>query len=97
MPSLTNVLWMNSCFSCFLGDQICIVGHAGSPEVCTRIMLGKTPRLTKPYHELVKNVPYCGVVVCEENKQKDKWLMVQPPIASFQHGFNSKFDWQCLH
>ncbi|CAH1800724.1 unnamed protein product [Owenia fusiformis] len=71
------------------GENILIVGHAGSLEVCSRQLIGKTARSANDFHAIVRNVPYCGVAVCQEDK-KSKWQLIESPILSFCHSDNKK-------
>lgn len=67
-----------------------ILGHAGSVEVCTRQILGKSPRSTKDFRDICPKVPYCGLLVCQEDVKTKTWSVIKAPIFPLTHGQNKK-------
>ncbi len=86
---------------CPVGN-ILVVGHAASLETCTRQMIGLAPRSTIDIMDLIRKIPYCGLVVMEEvpvadSKGKEtKWQLTEPPIPTMTHCSNANFDWNVL-
>ena len=69
-----------------------VLGHAGSVEVCTRQLLGKTPRPDQDFRVMCSEVPYCGLILIEEDKKHKKWTVQDCPIGSITHSQNKKED-----
>ena len=72
------------------GGNVLMLGHAGSVEVCVRQLIGKSPRSTQDFRELCPKVPYCGLIVCQEDPKTRKWSVIDTPILPFTHGQNKK-------
>lgn len=75
--------------------NILLVGHSASLDVCTRQLTGNPIRKTDDLIRVVQKVPFCGLCVAEEQKDK-MWKLVQAPIPSLAHGQNQAFDWRVL-
>ena len=69
-----------------------IMGHAGSLEVCTRQLLGKPHRSSSEFREICPQVPYCGLLMCQEDITTKKWTTQPSPIMPLTHGQNKKID-----
>ena len=69
-----------------------IMGHAGSLEVCTRSLLGKPHRSSAEFREICPQVPYCGLLMCQEDIATKKWTPQLSPILPLTHGQNKKID-----
>lgn len=72
------------------GGNVLMLGHAGSVEVCIRQLIGKTPRSTQDFREICPKVPYCGLIMCQEDAKTKKWSVQDSPILPFTHGQNKK-------
>ena len=70
------------------GGNLLILGHAGTVEVFTRQVLGKTPRTSQEFRELCSKVPYCGLFMCQEDTKTKKWSSMDSPILPLTHGQN---------
>lgn len=87
--------------------NILLVAHASSLDTCTRQMTGCPSRTAGDFLSLIKGIPYCGVSMIQEkqsnfsedgDKVNDKlsWKLVKPPILTFQHSLNQKYEWKSL-
>ncbi|KAL4223676.1 Ubiquitin-associated and SH3 domain-containing protein B [Mactra antiquata] len=74
------------------GGNVLIVGHAGTLEVCTRHLIGKNDRSSQEFRELCSKVPYCGLLVCEEEARTKKWSVIDTPIPQMTHGHNKQVN-----
>lgn len=80
-------------FSIYISEgNVLIVGHAGTVEVCTRQLLGKPHRSAQEFRELCSKVPYCGLLVIEEDKKHKTWKVMDSPISCLTHGQNKIGD-----
>ncbi|KAL3856218.1 hypothetical protein ACJMK2_010995 [Sinanodonta woodiana] len=70
------------------GGNVLIVGHAGTLDVCTRHVLGKSPRSSSEFHDICPKVPYCGMCVCQEDMHSKKWSLQQDFVPPLTHGQN---------
>lgn len=75
--------------------NILFVGHAATLDVCTREMLGESPRPSNEMTKLLHKVPYCSMVVVE--KCERGWAMIQPPCPPLTHSNNLRFEWKNLN
>ena len=82
------------------GSTVLLVGHKGSVDVCTRMLLGKPPRLAHRFRHLVKHVPYCAVASCREvttpecdNNDAKHWQLADPGFPNFTHKGNPEYCW----
>ncbi|XP_017784216.1 PREDICTED: protein UBASH3A homolog isoform X2 [Nicrophorus vespilloides] len=74
--------------------NILFVAHAASVEVCTRQILGLTPRSVNELTGLIPHVHYCSLVELE--KKEDLWEMNEPPIPPVTHYNNPRFNWSLI-
>jgi len=79
----------------FDDENILVVGHSASLDVCTRPLTGSQPRTQTNFIKFVQKVPYCGLSVVEET-HPNKWQLVQSPVPSLIHNSNGKMDWKLL-
>ncbi|KAL8604669.1 hypothetical protein ACOMHN_013449 [Nucella lapillus] len=78
------------------GGNILIVGHAGSLDACFRQLLGRAPRNSMEFHEILCHFPYCCLALVSEDVHSKRWMLKEPPIASVCHGANKAFSWKVL-
>lgn len=74
------------------GGNVLIMGHAGTLEVCTRQLFGKPFRSSSEFREICPQVPYCGLLKCQEDVSSKKWTPQLSPILPLTHGQNKKID-----
>ncbi|TPP57671.1 putative suppressor of t-cell receptor signaling 1 protein [Fasciola gigantica] len=76
---------------------ILIVAHASSLDTCTHQLVHhgfRTCISSTEFHHRTSGVPYCGLVVAQENR---RWSLVNPPIPNVcSHTPNPDFDWRQL-
>ncbi|XP_033747636.1 protein UBASH3A homolog [Pecten maximus] len=70
------------------GGNLLFVGHAGTLELCTRLLVGKGARNINDYKKILPKVPYCCVCAIEEDPARKKWAMIEPPSLPLTHGRN---------
>ncbi|KAJ8312905.1 hypothetical protein KUTeg_010278 [Tegillarca granosa] len=71
------------------GGNILFVGHAGTLELCTRVLTGSTVRTEVQYLEILPKVPYCSMCMIEEDRKSKRWFFKDIPIHQFTHGRNT--------
>ncbi|GAU88894.1 hypothetical protein RvY_01512 [Ramazzottius varieornatus] len=74
------------------GGNILLVGHASSLDTCTRRLRGYEPRTHMEMNRITQKVPYCAVITCVPNADKNVWVLRSPPFPTFTHGANVKFS-----
>ncbi|VDP69144.1 unnamed protein product [Echinostoma caproni] len=76
---------------------ILIVAHASSLDTCTHQLVHhgfRTCISSAEFHHRTSGVPYCGLVVAQENR---RWTLVNPPIPNVcSYTPNPDFDWRQL-
>lgn len=72
--------------------NLLIVGHATTLDTCSRLVMRKPMRTTADVSRVMHKVPYCSLITLEE-VEKDKWQLIEPPIAPLMHTNNGRFDW----
>ncbi|KAA0190315.1 Ubiquitin-associated and SH3 domain-containing protein B [Fasciolopsis buskii] len=76
---------------------ILIVAHASSLDTCTHHLVHHGFRnciSSAEFHHRTSGVPYCGLVVAQENR---RWSLVNPPIPNVcSYSPNPDFDWRQL-
>ncbi|XP_018645579.1 hypothetical protein Smp_151720 [Schistosoma mansoni] len=74
-----------------------IVAHASSLDTCTRHLVChgfRNSLSTDEFHHRTSIVPYCGLLLAQENR---RWNLINPPIPnSCSYTRNSDFDWKQL-
>ncbi|NXR72846.1 UBS3A protein, partial [Pycnonotus jocosus] len=73
---------------------ILIVGHASSLASLTWALAGLPSRDSGDFAQMVRKIPSLGMCFCEEQKEENKWQMVNPPVKSLTHGANAAFNWR---
>ncbi|CAH8538453.1 unnamed protein product [Schistosoma rodhaini] len=72
-----------------------IVAHASSLDTCTRHLVChgfRNSLSTDEFHHRTSIVPYCGLLLAQENR---RWNLINPPIPnSCSYTRNSDFDWK---
>lgn len=74
--------------------NILLVGHAASLDVCSRELLGKTPRNATEFTKILQKVPYCSLVTLQ--RSEECWSLVEPPCPPITHSNNQRFDWKLM-
>lgn len=74
--------------------NILFVAHAATLDVCSRELIGNTPRSSSEMGKLLQKVPYCSLATFSKNN--DKWEFVEPPSLPITHSNNQRFDWKAL-
>nr|XP_021396006.1 ubiquitin-associated and SH3 domain-containing protein A isoform X1 [Lonchura striata domestica] len=72
---------------------ILIVGHGSSLAPLTRALTG-LPSRDRDFAQMVQKIPSLGMCFCEEQKEENKWQMVNPPVKTLTHGANAAFNWR---
>ena len=71
-----------------------VIAHAASLDVCTRQVVGQPIRSHNAFHDVMHKIPYLAMAVCQEDcRDQTKWGLVEPPILSFAHTNNPKYNW----
>ncbi|NWZ15997.1 UBS3A protein, partial [Agelaius phoeniceus] len=73
---------------------ILIVGHGSSLASLTRALTGLPSRDSRDFAQMVQKIPALGMCFCEEQKEENKWQMVNPPVKTLTHGANAAFNWR---
>ncbi|NXR53114.1 UBS3A protein, partial [Hippolais icterina] len=73
---------------------ILIVGHGSSLASLTRVLAGLPSRDSRDFAQVVQKIPSLGMCFCEEQKEENKWQMVNPPVKTLTHGANAAFNWR---
>ncbi|KAI1241484.1 hypothetical protein IHE44_0004957 [Lamprotornis superbus] len=73
---------------------ILIVGHSSSLAPLTRALTGLPNRDSRDFAQMVQKIPSLGMCFCEEQKEENKWQMVNPPVKTLTHGANAAFNWR---
>ncbi|NXP38392.1 UBS3A protein, partial [Leiothrix lutea] len=73
---------------------ILIVAHSSSLASLTRPLAGLPSRDSRDFAQMVRKIPSLGMCFCEEQKEENKWQMVNPPVKTLTHGANTAFDWR---
>ncbi|RMC06191.1 hypothetical protein DUI87_15621 [Hirundo rustica rustica] len=73
---------------------ILIVGHGSSLASLTRALAGLPSRDSGDFAQMVSKIPSLGMCFCEEQKEENKWQMVNPPVKTLTHGANTAFNWR---
>ncbi|NWS81134.1 UBS3A protein, partial [Toxostoma redivivum] len=73
---------------------ILIVGHGSSLVPLTRALTGLPNRDSRDFAQMVQKIPSLGMCFCEEQKEDNKWQMVNPPVKTLTHGPNAAFNWR---
>ncbi|NXE66349.1 UBS3A protein, partial [Calcarius ornatus] len=73
---------------------ILIVGHGSSLAPLTRALTGLPSRDSRDFAQMVQKIPALGMCFCEEQKEENKWQMVNPPVKTLTHGANAAFNWR---
>ncbi|NWZ64703.1 UBS3A protein, partial [Acrocephalus arundinaceus] len=73
---------------------ILIVAHGSSLASLTRALAGLPSRDSKDFAQVVRKIPSLGMCFCEEQKEENKWQMVNPPVKTLTHGANAAFSWK---
>lgn len=74
--------------------NILFVGHACTLEVCSREILGESPRNLQELSKIVSKIPYCSLSVLEEIT--GIWQLTEPPCPPITHTNNNRFDWKMI-
>uniref|UniRef100_A0A8C5NR01 Ubiquitin associated and SH3 domain containing A n=1 Tax=Junco hyemalis TaxID=40217 RepID=A0A8C5NR01_JUNHY len=51
-------------------------------------------RDSRDFAQMVQKIPALGMCFCEEQKEENKWQMVNPPVKTLTHGANAAFNWR---
>ena len=70
--------------------NILIVGHAGSHEVCSWQLLSRHLRNEKQFSDICTQMPYCGILACQEDPVTRRWRSIESPILTLTHSANKK-------
>uniref|UniRef100_A0A803V1W4 Ubiquitin associated and SH3 domain containing A n=1 Tax=Ficedula albicollis TaxID=59894 RepID=A0A803V1W4_FICAL len=73
---------------------ILIVGHGSSLAPLTRALTGLPNTDSADFAQRVQKIPSLGMCFCEEQKEENKWQMVNPPVKTLTHGANAAFNWR---
>ncbi|NXR97213.1 UBS3A protein, partial [Oxylabes madagascariensis] len=73
---------------------ILIVGHGSSLASLTRALAGLPSTDSGDFAQMVRKIPSLGMCFCEEQKEENKWQMVNPPVKTLTHGANAAFNWR---
>ncbi|NXU60859.1 UBS3A protein, partial [Horornis vulcanius] len=73
---------------------ILIVGHGSSLASLTRALAELPSRGSRDFAQMVRKIPSLGMCFCEEQKEENKWQMVNPPVKTLTHGANAAFNWR---
>ncbi|NXL78646.1 UBS3A protein, partial [Leptocoma aspasia] len=73
---------------------ILIVGHGSSLAPLTRALTRLPSRASRDFAQTVHKIPSLGMCFCEEQKEENKWQMVNPPVKTLTHGANAAFNWR---
>lgn len=74
--------------------NILFVGHACTLEVCSREILGNSPRSLQDFSKIISKIPYCSLAVLEEIN--GEWQLTDPPCPPLTHTNNNRFDWKLI-
>nr|XP_014123898.1 ubiquitin-associated and SH3 domain-containing protein A isoform X2 [Zonotrichia albicollis] len=80
--------------ACPCKGVILIVGHGSSLAPLTRALTGLPSRDSRDFAQMVQKIPALGMCFCEEQKEENKWQMVNPPVKTLTHGANAAFNWR---
>ncbi|KAK3084423.1 hypothetical protein FSP39_013314 [Pinctada imbricata] len=72
--------------------SVLLVGHAGTLELCTRILVGQSSRPLMKYREILPKVPYVSVCAIEEDLVTKKWTFLENQWLPLTHGRNTMED-----
>lgn len=88
---------INFIFSYFTAKgNILIIGHAATLDSCSRELTGNPPRTHSEMNKVMQKVPYCSLVVVEQDSN-DQWRLTDPPCYPVTHTKNPRFDWKSLN
>ncbi|NXX66140.1 UBS3A protein, partial [Spizella passerina] len=73
---------------------ILIVGHGSSLAPLSRALTGLPSRDSRDFAQMMQKIPALGMCFCEEQKEENKWQMVNPPVKTLTHGANAAFNWR---
>ncbi|KAI1278489.1 Protein UBASH3A -like protein [Halotydeus destructor] len=79
--------------------NVLFIGHAATPEVCTRQLVGKQPRDHDDFRTVLHYVPFCGIGAAQEveaNSDSPRWTIVKPPVLPLHHRHNNGFNWHVI-
>jgi ubiquitin-associated and SH3 domain-containing protein len=74
-----------------------MIGHATTLDTCTRLLLGREPRLSSSMSHVMQKVPYCSMAVVEYNDETLQWQLIEPPCHPITNTHNQRFDWNILN
>ncbi|KAF2975403.1 hypothetical protein EK904_001969 [Melospiza melodia maxima] len=80
--------------ACPCKGVILIVGHGSSLAPLSRALTGLPSRDSGDFAQMVQKIPALGMCFCEEQKEENKWQMVNPPVKTLTHGANAAFNWR---
>ncbi|XP_021362190.1 ubiquitin-associated and SH3 domain-containing protein B-like [Mizuhopecten yessoensis] len=70
------------------GGNLLFVGHAGTLELSTRLLVGRGARNLNDYKQILPKVPYCCLCAIEEDPARKKWTFIEPPALPLTHSRN---------